>query len=62
MNPYGELAKYGILGVVLGWFMYTQMQTQDKLFSVIENNTVAITKLTEKIDNFMTPNKLKNAR
>ena len=45
-----ELAEYGVIGLIILWLMYSQSKIQSKLFNVIENNTKALTKLTDNIN------------
>jgi len=44
------LLSNGILGIVLGFFMYLIYQLIGKLFTVIETNTKAWTDAHEKLD------------
>lgn len=45
-----EFGNYGITGVLLAWLFWKDWKMTTKLFRVIENNTQAMTKLTDKLE------------
>jgi hypothetical protein len=45
-----EFAKYGLLGLVLGYLLWQQNTMIKKLFEDIEKNTEANTKLEKAVD------------
>ena len=45
-----EFAKYGLLGLILGYLLWQQNTMIKKLFDVIEKNTEANTKLERAVD------------
>jgi len=45
-----EFANYGITGLLIAWLFWKDWKVTGRLFRVIENNTQAITKLTDKLE------------
>ena len=45
-----ELAGEGIIGLILAWFMFRNTRLTDKLFTIISNNTKAMTGLKGSVD------------
>lgn len=43
------LANYGVLGVVLVWFMLREEKKSDELKKAVENNTLVLTKFCAKV-------------
>lgn len=46
-----ELASYGVIGVLLAWLIWKDTKFTNRIFKVIENNTEAMTKLRDTINN-----------
>jgi len=47
-----ELADYGIIGILIAWLIWKDTKVTNRIFSVIKNNTEAMTKLSDKIENW----------
>ena len=46
----GQLANYGIVGVVLAWFMLRADKRDEQLQKDIENNTLVLKEVCVKLD------------
>ena len=46
-----EFGEYGIIGLLIAWLFWKDWKVTNRIFKVIENNTEALSNLTNKIDN-----------
>ncbi len=47
---YAALIKYGILGPVVAWAFWMIFRLQERLFTLIQDNTTALNTLAQKIE------------
>ena len=45
-----QLANYGVIGLVLAWFMLRAEKKDEKMTKAVENNTLVLEKVCLKID------------
>ena len=45
-----QLANYGVIGLVLAWFMLRAEKKDEKLTTAVENNTAVLREVCVKLD------------